>query len=149
MNIGSGTTTSTYVGVKNTEISFNTLVNARFTGEDRGDIGVAPQDLRIANDIQLEDRHRHPQPTPFVNATFEGNILLGRRHPGTIPAGGFRHVDPKLEKDASGQYHLGAAAPPSTRPWAPPPSPTTSRASHAPSPMWAPTGLHRPDPARP
>ena len=94
------------------EISFNTLVNARITGQNRDLIGIAPQNLRIANNIiQLDIGNAVSAPHPFLNVTYEGNILWGAAAPGDIPASGFQHVNPRLQLDASAHYHLGAGSP--------------------------------------
>jgi hypothetical protein len=46
-----------------------------------------------------------------MNAIFEGNIVWGGVSAGDIPASGFRAVDPQLQMDGSGRYHLGANSP--------------------------------------
>jgi poly(beta-D-mannuronate) lyase len=48
---------------------------------------------------------------PLPNAKWEGNILWNVSAPGDIPAPGFRKVDPRLEKDADGEFHLQAGSP--------------------------------------
>jgi hypothetical protein len=73
---------------------------------------VAPKNLRIANNIVVGTTGTaFAQPSPFTNATFEGNIVWGGVSAGDIPASGFRAVDPQLQMDGSGRYHLGTNSP--------------------------------------
>jgi hypothetical protein len=110
--LGDGTTTNTYPAMDNVEVAFNTLVNARITGQDRGDIGIAPANVRIANNIiVVETGYAVSEPHTFVNPRYEGNILWGAASPGDIRSGGFRRVDPKLVTDSFGRYHLGSSSP--------------------------------------
>jgi poly(beta-D-mannuronate) lyase len=110
--LGDGVTTGAYIGLDDVEVSFNTLVNARITGQDRGALGVAPKNLRIANNIiQVDGGEALVTPHPFANVIYEGNILWGSAAPGAFPAGGFRRVDPRLQVDASGHYHIGPDSP--------------------------------------
>ena len=111
INLGDGTTTGTYIGIDDLEVSHNTLVNARLTGSSRTD-GVAPRNLRIANNIiQVDGGEAVNQPHAFVNATFEGNILWGSAVAGDIPSSGYRRVDPQLVRNSNGIYHLGGSSP--------------------------------------
>jgi hypothetical protein len=109
--LGDGTVGVGYVGLDNVEVSFNTLVDAQITGQSRPG-GVAPRNLHIANNIVVGTTGQaFEQPTPFVNATFEGNIVWGGVRSGDIPAGGFRQIDPRLVMDADGRYHLAPGSP--------------------------------------
>jgi hypothetical protein len=110
--LGDGSTTGTYVGIDNLELSFNTLVNARIAGSLRADTGIAPANLRIANNIiVVDDGVAMAEPRPFVNVTYEGNILWGTAEAGAMPASGYARVDPKLVRDGDGIYHLAASSP--------------------------------------
>ena len=109
--LGDGTVGVGYIGIDKAEVSFNTLIGAQITGQSRPD-GVAPKNLRIANNIVVgTSGTAFAQPSPFMNATFEGNIVWGGVSAGDIPASGFRAVDPQLQMDGSGRYHLGANSP--------------------------------------
>jgi poly(beta-D-mannuronate) lyase len=109
--LGDGTVAVGYVGIDNVEVSFNTLIDAHITGQSRPD-GVAPKNLRIANNIVVgTSGMAFAQPSPFVNATFAGNIVWGGVSAGDLPASGFRAVDPQLQMDGTGRYHLGASSP--------------------------------------
>jgi poly(beta-D-mannuronate) lyase len=109
--LGDGTVGVGYIGIDKAEVSFNTLIDAHITGQSRPD-GVAPKNLRIANNIVIgTSGTAFAQPSPFMNATFEGNIVWGGVSAGDIPASGFRAVDPQLQMDGSGRYHLGANSP--------------------------------------
>jgi poly(beta-D-mannuronate) lyase len=110
--LGDGTTTSFYIGIDDMEVSFNTLVNARITGQPRAADGVPPKNMRIANNIiQLDQGEALAAAQPFTNVTYEGNILWGAAAPGAIPASGFRRVDPQLQGDQGARYRLGPASP--------------------------------------
>jgi poly(beta-D-mannuronate) lyase len=105
--IGDGVAGGAYIAPANVELSFNTLVNAPITGQTRAG-GIAPSNIHIANNIVVGTTgSAFAQPDPFLDSTFEGNIVWGGLTPGDIPAAGFRQVDPKLQLDGSGRYHLG------------------------------------------
>jgi poly(beta-D-mannuronate) lyase len=109
--LGDGTTTNTYIGIDDMEVSFNTFVNARITGQVRAD-GVAPKNLRIANNIiQVDEGEAIAAAQAFTNVTYEGNLLWGAAAPGAIPASGFRRVDPQLQGDPGARYRLGPGSP--------------------------------------
>jgi Chondroitinase B len=111
IELGDGTVGVGYVGLDNVEISFNTLIDAPITGQSRPG-GVAPRNLHIANNILVGTTGQaFGQPTPFVNTTFEGNIVWGGVSSGDIPVGGFRQIDPRLVMDMDGRYRLGPGSP--------------------------------------
>ena len=96
-----------YPGIDNVDVAFNTLVGARIDSEDRGDAGVPPQNLRIANNIiQAEGGLAVQERHPFVNVTYAGNILWGSAAPGSVPPTGFHRADPQLDG-----YHLRPGSP--------------------------------------
>jgi len=111
MILGDGTTDNFYIGIDDMEVAFNTLVNARITGQPRAD-GVAPKNLRIANNIiQLDEGEALAAAQAFTNVTYEGNILWGAAAPGAIPPSGFRRVDPQLQGEQGARYRLGPGSP--------------------------------------
>ena len=48
---------------------------------------------------------------PYTNATWKGNIIFNTNGAGELPAGGYTMIDPKLQKDATGIYHLQPGSP--------------------------------------
>jgi poly(beta-D-mannuronate) lyase len=97
---------SGYLPVVNVEVSFNTLVNSTISSQS-GD--TPPTSTRVANNIVQADSgtlvsHRG-------SITFEGNILWGAAANGTLPASGFRRVDPELVRNGNGVLHLGPSSP--------------------------------------
>jgi poly(beta-D-mannuronate) lyase len=109
--LGDGTTTGAYVPIDDMEVVFNTLVNARITGQSR-EGGVPPRDLRIANNIiELDEGEAIAVAAPFTNVTYEGNIFWGAAAPGVVPASGFRRIDPELQQDPAGFYRLAPGSP--------------------------------------
>lgn len=99
---------NTYPPIDNVEVAFNTLVNARIAGQDRGAGASPPQNLRIiSNIIQADSGVAVSQRTAWVNPTYAGNILWGAASPGDLPAAGFRRVDPRLV----GGYKLQVGSP--------------------------------------
>ena len=110
--LGDGATDGGYPAMRNVEVSFNTFVNAVITGQDRGAIGIAPENVTIANNIVVADTGTFvSEPHAFVNPKYEGNILWGNAAIGAIPPSGYRKVDPQLIADVSGTYHLASTSP--------------------------------------
>jgi hypothetical protein len=111
INLGDGAA-GAYPGIDNVEVAFNTLVNARIVGEDRGLVAIAPRNMRITNNIiQVDGGSAIGPPHPWVDVTYAGNILWGSAAPGDIPESGFRRVDPQLAATPGGGYRLGPTSP--------------------------------------
>jgi len=110
--LGDGSTTGTYVGIDNLELSYNTLVNARIFGSLRADTGIAPNNVRITNNIIVADGGvAMDEPHAFTNVTYAGNILWGTAGAGAMPSSGYTRVDPQLVRNGNGVLHLAATSP--------------------------------------
>jgi hypothetical protein len=48
---------------------------------------------------------------PAVNHSWEGNIIFKTNGAGSMSAGSYIMIDPKLIKDAAGEYHLQKGSP--------------------------------------
>jgi poly(beta-D-mannuronate) lyase len=110
--LGDGSTTGTYVGIDNLELSYNTLVNARILGSLRADTGIAPNNVRITNNIIVADGGvAMDEPHKFTNVSYAGNILWGTADAGAMPSSGYTRVDPQLVRNGNGILHLSATSP--------------------------------------
>ncbi|MFD4390162.1 chondroitinase-B domain-containing protein, partial [Streptomyces sp. NPDC058495] len=119
--IGSGTTRDHHAGETTEErrgndacdravVAHNTLVGnaATISGESRTH---EPRDVVVADNILVASSGSLVNLGTTSGFTWQGNILWGSAANGTIPAGGFRRVDPLLRKDADGVHRLTAASP--------------------------------------
>ncbi|MFE1268219.1 polysaccharide lyase 6 family protein [Streptomyces sp. NPDC058758] len=119
--IGSGTTRDHHEGETTEErrgndacdravIAHNTLVgnSATLSGESRT---YEPRDVVVADNILVASGGSLVDLGTTSGFTWQGNILWGSAANGTIPAGGFRRVDPLLRKDADGISRLTAGSP--------------------------------------
>ncbi|MFF6792096.1 chondroitinase-B domain-containing protein [Streptomyces filamentosus] len=119
--IGSGTTRDHDAGETTEErrgndacdravIVHNTLVgnSATISGESRT---YEPRDVTVADNILVGSSGSLVNLGTTSGFVWQGNILWGSAANGTIPAGGFRRVDPLLRKDADGVYRLTAGSP--------------------------------------
>ncbi|MET9953271.1 polysaccharide lyase 6 family protein [Streptomyces sp. NPDC006339] len=119
--IGSGTTRDHHSGETTEErrgndacdravIAHNTLVgNARtLTGESRT---YAPSDVVVADNILVSGTGTLVDLDQTVGFLWQGNILWGAAADGTLPAAGYRRVDPRLRLDADGVHRLSADSP--------------------------------------
>ncbi|MEU3606884.1 polysaccharide lyase 6 family protein [Streptomyces sp. NPDC035033] len=119
--IGSGTTRDHHAGETIEErrgndacdravIAHNTLVGnaATISGESRAH---EPRDVVVADNILVASSGRLVDLGTTGGFVWQGNILWGAAADGTIPAGGFRRVDPLLRKDADGVHRLTAGSP--------------------------------------
>lgn len=96
-------------------VAFNTLVNNKINlvVGVRGDKNFPPVNLVVANNIiQGEVGKLIDIATAPVNATWQDNIVWGAAASGdTIPAKGFRRIDPLLAKDTDGVFRLKPSSP--------------------------------------
>ena len=93
-------------------IAFNTLVNNKtnITQTARAN-GLGSTYITIANNII---RGGGPAATivgPFINPSWEGNLIFNTDGAGDMPSGGYTTIDPKLTRDATGTFHLQAQSP--------------------------------------
>jgi poly(beta-D-mannuronate) lyase len=73
--------------------------------------GLGATDIVFANNIIQGGATAASIKGPFPNAKWEGNILWDVTGPGDMPPSGFRIVNPMLEGDANGEFHLKAKSP--------------------------------------
>lgn len=94
-------------------IAFNTLINnkANITLNPRTPIGLGATYITIANNLIQGGEDAAVIRGPFPNAKWEGNVIFGVKGPGDIPEGAYQTINPKLQRDASGTYHLSAGSP--------------------------------------
>jgi poly(beta-D-mannuronate) lyase len=93
-------------------IAFNTLVNnkANIVQTARTN-GLGSTFITIANNIIVGGDAAVSIVGPSVNFAYEGNIIFETKDAGNIPEGSFVNTDPKLSRDASGEYHLQKGSP--------------------------------------
>lgn len=88
-------------------IAFNTLVNNKTNiVQTARTNGLGSTFITIANNIIMGGDAAVSIVGPYVNFAYEGNIIFNTKGAGNIPEGSFINTDPKLLKDASGEYHL-------------------------------------------
>jgi poly(beta-D-mannuronate) lyase len=93
-------------------IAFNTLINnERNIIQTARDKGLGSTSITITNNIIYGGGPAASIVGPATNHIWEGNIIFNTKGAGDIPAGTFNSVDPKLLKDASGEYHLQKGSP--------------------------------------
>jgi len=93
-------------------IAFNTLVNnkANITQTAR-EKGLGSTFITIANNIIYGGGPAASIVGPALNHSWEGNIIFNTNGAGDMPAGSYMMIDPKLAKDANGEYHLQKGSP--------------------------------------
>ena len=93
-------------------IAFNTLVNnkSNITQTARTN-GLGSTFITIANNIIQGGGVAASIVGPFANPKWEGNIIFNTKGAGDMPEGSFTTTDPKLLKDAAGEYHLQKGSP--------------------------------------
>jgi hypothetical protein len=90
-------------------IAHNTLVNDGVTGRS-GDL--PPQGVTFANNILRKSSGTHvSEGANWSDIKYEGNILFGGAAAGSLPASGYRVVDPQLTRDARGLWKLAEGSP--------------------------------------
>lgn len=94
------------------KIVFNTLVNNKVNiVQTARDKGLGSTYITIANNIVVGGGPAASIVGPAANFTWEGNMIFNTNGAGDMPAGTFVNVDPKLVKDATGEYHLQKGSP--------------------------------------
>ena len=93
-------------------IAFNTMVNNKtnITQTARTN-GLGSTFITIANNIIQGGGPAASIVGPFVNPVWEGNIIFNTSGAGDMPAGSFKIIDPKLARDAAGEFHLQKGSP--------------------------------------
>src|SRR5262249_5073360 len=93
-------------------IAFNTLVNNKANIIQTGRTnGLGSTNITVANNIIQGGGPAASLSGPAINYLWEGNIVYKTERVGDMPAGSFVETDPKLIRDASGEYHLQTASP--------------------------------------
>jgi poly(beta-D-mannuronate) lyase len=93
-------------------IAFNTMVNnkSNITQTARTN-GLGSTFITIANNIIQGGGPGASIVGPFANPVWEGNIIFNTNGAGDMPPGSFKTVDPKLARDAAGEFHLQKLSP--------------------------------------
>lgn len=93
-------------------IAFNTLINNKIniTMTGRKD-GMGATFITIANNIIQGGGPAAAISGPYINGTWTNNILFNTNGAGDMPKEGFKIIDPKLSKDATGVFHLQKNSP--------------------------------------
>jgi len=93
-------------------IAFNTLVNNKVNiAQTARAKGLGSAFITIANNIIRGGGAAVSIVGPFVNSSFEGNIVFNTNGTGDMPAGSFAITDPKLVRNAEGEFHLEKGSP--------------------------------------
>ncbi|WP_369148206.1 polysaccharide lyase 6 family protein [Streptomyces sp. R44] len=119
--IGSGTTRDHHEGESTEErrgndacdravIVHNTLRanKSSLSGETRT---YEPRDVTVADNLIVGDSGSLVAMGATTGFTWQSNILWGTAANGTIPAGGYTRVDPRLTQSTDGVYRLAANSP--------------------------------------
>ena len=93
-------------------IAFNTLINNKdnIIQTARRD-GLGSTFITVANNIIQGGGPAVSIVGPYKNPSWENNIIFKTNGAGQIPAGNYKNVDPQLEKDTGGVYHLQKGSP--------------------------------------
>lgn len=93
-------------------IAFNTLVNNKVNiAQTARNNGLGSTHITIANNIIQGGNVAVSIVGPYFNPSWEGNIIFNTTGAGDMPAGSFTIADPKLVRDAVGEYHLAKGSP--------------------------------------
>jgi poly(beta-D-mannuronate) lyase len=93
-------------------IAFNTLVNNKTNiVQTARTNGLGSTFITVANNIVQGGGSAASIVGPNINFTWEGNIIFSTAGAGDMPVGSYSILDPKLKKDASGEYHLQKSSP--------------------------------------
>ncbi|GLZ34037.1 lyase [Lentzea sp. NBRC 105346] len=89
-------------------VAFNTVLGTGAVIDSDGG-KYLPKDCIVSNNI-IKGTGTLTDIRQGSTVKYEGNIVFGGSA-GSIPASGYKSVDPKLVRDANGLYHLGAGSP--------------------------------------
>ena len=93
-------------------IAFNTLVNNKANIiQTARENGLGSTFITIANNIIYGGGPAASIVGPAVNHSWEGNIIFNTNGAASMPAGSYIMIDPKLIKNAAGEYHLQKGSP--------------------------------------
>jgi poly(beta-D-mannuronate) lyase len=93
-------------------IAFNTLVNNKtnIVQTARAN-GLGSTYITVANNIVQGGGPASSIVGPYANPSWEGNIIFNTNGAGDMPEGSYTITDPKLIKNANGEYHLQKGSP--------------------------------------
>jgi poly(beta-D-mannuronate) lyase len=93
-------------------IAFNTMVNnkANYVQTSRQN-GLGATHVTFVHNLIQGGGPAATISGPYTNAAWKGNIIFNTKGAGELPAESYTIVDPKLQKDASGIYHLQPGSP--------------------------------------
>lgn len=93
-------------------VAFNTLINnkSNITQSGRKE-GMGATSITVANNIIEGGGAAASISGPYEKGVWENNIVFHTQDAGDMPLGCYKMVDPKLQKDASGVYHLQLGSP--------------------------------------
>ena len=93
-------------------IAFNTLVNNKTNIiQTARNNGLGSTRITIANNIIQGGGPAASIVGPAINHFWEGNMIFNTAGTGDMPAGSFMMIDPKLDRDAAGEFHLQKSSP--------------------------------------
>jgi poly(beta-D-mannuronate) lyase len=93
-------------------IGFNTLVNNKTNITQGGrKEGMGATNVTVVNNIIQGGGPAATISGPYLNGTWNGNLIFNTTGAGDMPAGTYKTTDPLLEKDGSGAYHLKPGSP--------------------------------------
>jgi poly(beta-D-mannuronate) lyase len=93
-------------------VAFNTLVNNKVNiAQNARANGLGSTHITVANNIIQGGGPAASIVGPSVSPVWEGNILFNTNGAGDMPAGSYTITDPKLARDAAGEYHLQKGSP--------------------------------------
>ncbi|HTX22955.1 MAG TPA: polysaccharide lyase 6 family protein [Candidatus Aquilonibacter sp.] len=95
------------------QIVYNTIINCNNSlMMARRNRGLGATNITFADNIIVGKGRLINIEGPITHSVWEGNILWGETNGLTADmAAGFKVVDPKLKRDANGEYHLSAGSP--------------------------------------
>lgn len=93
-------------------IAFNTLINnTQNIIQTPRKNGLGSTFITIAYNIIQGGGPAVEIEGPFANYSWSGNIVYGAADAGIIPETGFKKIDPRVEKDSLGTFHLSTTSP--------------------------------------
>jgi hypothetical protein len=105
--ISDGQSSGAYLGIERLLVAHNTLINDGI-GPRGGDL--PPKSVTFVNNIIRKDGGNFVTEGPGWQVKYEGNIFWGSASAGTVPASGYRKIDPQLVMEG-GLFRLGPASP--------------------------------------
>lgn len=93
-------------------VAFNTLVNNKVNiSQTARKDGLGSTSITIANNLIYGGNKAASIVGPALNHKWEGNMIFKTDGAGDMPEGTFHTIDPKIEKDKAGVWHLQKGSP--------------------------------------